>query len=84
MLRNKSDALQVLKNYKSKVENLTEKHIKKLHTDNGKEYMSKKFSNFLREEDITRRLSVEYTPQQNGVVERANRTLMNMARCIML
>jgi len=42
MLRNQSDALQVLKNYKRKVENLTDKRIKKLRTDNAKEYMTKK------------------------------------------
>jgi len=46
--------------------------------------MSKEFNNFLREEDITRQLSVEYTPQQNGIAEQANRTLMEMSRCIML
>jgi len=68
MQRNKSDALQVFKNYKHKVENLTGKRIKKMRTDNGKEYMSKEFNNFLREEGITRQLSVEYTLQQNGVV----------------
>jgi len=53
MLCNKSDALQVFKNYKRKVENLTGKRIKKLRTENGKEYMSKEFSNFLKEEGIT-------------------------------
>jgi len=77
MLRNKSDALQIFKNYKRKVENLTGKRIKKLRTDNGtdKKYTSKEFSNFLRGERIMRRLSVEYTPQ-NGITERANRTLV--------
>jgi len=46
--------------------------------------MFKEFSNFLREEDITRQLSIEYTLQQNDVAERANRTFVEMARCIML
>jgi len=45
MLRNKSD-VQVFKNNKRKVENLIGKRIKKLHTDNGKEYMCKEFCNF--------------------------------------
>jgi len=84
VLRNKSDVLQLFKNYKSKVENLTGKRIKKLRTDNGKEYLSKEFNNFLKEESITRQLSVEYTSQQNGVAERANRTLVEIARYIML
>jgi len=82
MLCNKSDALQVFKNYKHKIENLTGKRIKKLRTDNGKEYMSKEDSNFLREKGITHELNIEYTSQQNGVAERASRTFM--ARCIML
>jgi len=67
MLCNKSDALQIFKNYKCKVKTLTGKRINKLRTDNGKEYMSKEFSNFLGEEGITRQLSVRYTPQKNSV-----------------
>jgi len=46
--------------------------------------MSKEFSNFLREENIIRQLYVEYTSQQNGVAKRSNRTLVGMARSIML
>jgi hypothetical protein len=39
---------------------------------------------FLEAEGISHQLTVEYTPQQNGVAERANRTLVEMARCILL
>jgi len=46
--------------------------------------MSKKFSNILKEEDITHQLNVEYTSQQNGVAEQANRTLVEIAKYIML
>lgn len=84
MLRNRSDVLQAFKDYKRRVENQTGQRIKKLRTDNGREYLSKDFNNFLREEGIQRQLSVEYTPQQNGVAERANRTLVEMARCMKL
>lgn len=84
MLRNRSDVLQAFKDYKRKVENQTGQRIKKLRTDNGREYLSKDFNSFLREEGVQRQLSVEYTPQQNGVAERANRTLTEMARCMML
>lgn len=55
----------------------------KIHTDNGRGYVSNKFQNFLKEEDVVHQLSVEYTPQQNGVAERANHTLVQMARCLM-
>jgi len=46
--------------------------------------MSKEFSNFLREEGITRQLDVEYISQRNGVAERYNCTLVEMAKCIIL
>lgn len=55
-----------------------------MRTDNAKEYTSKEFKRFLEEEGIDIQLTVEYTPQQNGIAERANRTLVEMARCLML
>lgn len=43
--------------------------IKKIHTDNAKEYISKEFNDFFEEEGIKRQLSIEYCPQQNSVAE---------------
>jgi hypothetical protein len=84
MLRNRSDVLEAFKTFKLKAEKQTGQRIKKLRTDNGREYLSNAFKDFLRSEGILHQLSVEYTPQQNGVAERKNRTLVEMARCIML
>lgn len=70
--------------FKSKVEKQLERRIKILRSDNGKEYCSRKFNDFLRSEGIQHHLSVEYTPEQNGVAERRNRTLLDMARCMLL
>ena len=61
-----------------------DQQIKKLRTDNGKEYLSNAFKDFLKSEGISHQLSVEYTPQQNGVAKCKNRTLIEMARYIML
>jgi len=83
-LRNKSDVFQAFKSYKARAEKQTGQRLKKLRTDNGREYLSREFQNFLEEEGIVHQTTVEYTPQQNGVAERANRTLIEMARCIML
>lgn len=83
MLRQRSDVLKAFRNYKRRVEKLTGRHIKKLRTDNGKEYLSNEFKKFLEDEGISRQLSVEYTPQQNGVAERANRTIIEMAKCML-
>lgn len=84
MLRNRSDVLEAFKDYKRKVEKQTGQQIRRLRTDNGREYLSNSFKNFLKAEGIVHQLSVEYTPQQNGVAKRKNRTLVEMARCIML
>ena len=84
ILNKRSDVLQAFKNYKCKMELQTGQKIKKLRTDNGREYLSNEFKTFLQKEGIIHQLTVEYTPQQNGVAERANRTLVEMARCLML
>lgn len=84
MLRQQSNVLTAFKNFKIRVKEKTGCAIKKLKTDNAKEYTSRGFKKFLEDEGIARQLSVEYTPQQNGIAKRANRTLVDMARCLML
>ena len=49
-------------------------------TDNGGEYVSKEFEEFLKYKGIRYELTVPYPPAQNGVAERLNRTLMESAR----
>lgn len=49
-----------------------------------REYLYNNFTNFLKEEGVRHQLSVEYMPQQNGVAERTNHTLVEMARCMIL
>ena len=53
-----------------------------LRSDRGGEYMSSEFNAFLAERGIKHQCTVPYTPQQNGVAERKNRSLMEMARCM--
>lgn len=83
-MKRKNEVLDKFKEFKLEVENFTESKIKCLQTDNGTEYCNEKFSSFLKENGITRRLTVPYTPNQNGVAERKNRTLIEKARCMML
>ena len=54
-----------------------------LRSDNGGEYTSKEFTAFCAQEGITRELTVPYNPQQNGVAERKNRTIVGAARSMM-
>jgi transposase InsO family protein len=51
------------------IENLSERNIKILRSDNGGEYTSKEFVNFCKDVWIKRELTTPYNPQQNGVAE---------------
>jgi transposase InsO family protein len=59
------------------------KKIKCLRSDNGGEFTSKEFIDFCSEHGIKRQFSVARTPQQNGVVERKNKTVQEMARTML-
>ncbi|KAK2355926.1 putative mitochondrial protein [Trifolium repens] len=76
----KSEALSVFKNLKILIEKESEKSIKILRTDGGGEYTSKDFEDFCKDEGITHEVTPPYTPQHNGLAERRNRTVLNMAR----
>jgi transposase InsO family protein len=57
--------------------------IKKIRSDNGAEFKNSQIEGFLEEEGIKHEFSSPYTPQQNSVVERKNRTLLDMARTML-
>jgi len=54
-----------------------------LRTDNGLEFCNSKFEDYLKKFGIERHRTCAYTPQQNGVAERMNRTLMEKVRCLL-
>ena len=62
------------------MENLSEKKIKNLRSDNGGEFTSNEFKDFCKEVGIKRELTTPYNPQKNGVVERKNRSIMEEVR----
>eukprot|EP00253_Pinus_taeda_P008645 PITA_08645 len=70
-------------NFGALVENQSGLHIKFLRIDKGGEYISKEFLRFCRENGIHKQFTARYTPQQNGVAERKNRTIMDMARSML-
>ena len=57
--------------------------IKHIGSDNGTEFKNTGLDDYLDEPGITHELSDPYTPQQNGIVERKNRTLVEMARTML-
>ena len=69
--------------FKNMVETQSGCKIQFLRSDNGKEYTSAKFNQFYEEAGIEHQLTAPYTPEQNGVSERRNRTVMEMARCML-
>lgn len=84
LLEEKSEALTIFKQYFEKTQNRFGTRIKAFRSDRGGEFTSKEFVDFLNANGITIQRTAPYTPQQNGIAERKNRTLMEMARCMML
>ncbi|KAK2407959.1 putative mitochondrial protein [Trifolium repens] len=83
-LQEKSEAFNVFKSFKVRVEKESGKCIQTLRTDRGGEFNSHDFASFCESHGIRRQLTAAYTPQQNGVAERKNRTIMNMVRSMMV
>ena len=69
--------------FKELAENFTECRIKILRSDNGGEYVSNEFNRYLAIHGISRQLTIPDTPELNGVAERMNRTIMEMARAML-
>jgi len=72
----KSETFSKFKEYKALVENYHNTKIKALRSDNGGEYTSDSFSKYLRNSGISHEKTAPYSPEQNGVSERGNRTLI--------
>ena len=83
LLKEKGDAFCKFKNFKAMVEGETGEKIQTFRTDRGGEFLSIEFNSFCEKFGIKRHLTAPYTPQQNGVVERRNRTMMEMTRSVL-
>ena len=69
--------------FKIKIEKEVGISIRALRTDRGGEFTSNEFFKFCTTNGIHRQLTTAFTPQQNGVAERKNRTIMNMVRSLL-
>ena len=83
LMRHKSEAFDKFREYKTEAEKQLGVHIKQLRSDRGGEYLSGEFKSYLAQEGIISQLSSPGTPQQNGVSERRNRTLLDMVRSML-
>jgi transposase InsO family protein len=82
-LQEKSQTQETLKRFLRWAQNEFELRIKKIRSNNGTEFKNSQIEGFLDEEGIMHEFSSPYTPQQNGVVQRKNRTLLDMARTML-
>lgn len=82
-LKKKSDTLCEFKRFVTMIDTQGNGQIRALRTDNGTEYVNKAFNNYLTSKGIVHQTSAPYTPEQNGIAERANRTLIEKSRCML-
>ena len=84
LLAKKSDAAEVIMRWVVMVELQTGKKLKRLRSDNGGEFLSGKFKEWLSERGVVQQTTPSYSPQSNGIAERMNRTLQDKARTMLL
>jgi transposase InsO family protein len=82
-LVHKNEAAGLIKQFVTLVENQLTKKVKAIRSDNGTEFKNVTLDTFCAEKGIERQYSAPRTPQQNGVAERRNRTLIEAARTML-
>ena len=79
-MRWKSETFERFKEFRAEVENQLGKRIKAIRSDRSGKYLLGDFKDYLTKNGIISQLTAPATPQQNGVAERRNRTLLDMVR----
>lgn len=82
-LKHKHEVFEYFRQFKTRIENQSKHQIKALRTNRGGEYIASDFIKFCKEHGIHKQFTTRYMPQQNGVAERKNRTIMEMERSIL-
>nr|GEZ96373.1 zinc finger, CCHC-type [Tanacetum cinerariifolium] len=82
-LKSKDEAFETFKEFKLKVGNQVGKKLKSFRTDRGGEFTSREFTRYCKENGILRQLTSQFSPQQNGIVERMNRSVMSTTRSML-
>ncbi|KAK8913906.1 hypothetical protein KSP39_PZI024435 [Platanthera zijinensis] len=83
LLKDRSELFSVWQTFYNMIKTQFEVSIKFLRSDNAKEYLSHEFSSFCMQHGLLHQTSCVYTSQQNGVAERKNRHLLDVARTLM-
>jgi transposase InsO family protein len=82
-IKEKSDTFDIFKNLCYQLQREKNSVIVRVRSDHGREFENSKFTEFCLNEGIKHEFSSPMTPQQNGVVERKNRTLQESARVML-
>lgn len=83
LIKEKSEVFIVFTKFCALAERQSGHHLRVLRTDGGGEYNSREYDTFYEERDIDHWVTAPYTPQHNGLAERRNRTLLDMARSML-
>jgi transposase InsO family protein len=83
LMSSKDQAMTAFMAFKGRAEAESGRKLRTLRTDHGGEFTARAFLDHCVEEGIQRHLTTPYTPEQNGVVERRNQTIMGMARSML-
>ena len=82
-LHDKTEVAACFKKFAKRAQNEFEVKLKKIRSDNGKEFDNTNIEAYCDEVGIKHEVSATYTPQQNSVVERKNQTLITLARIML-
>ncbi len=84
VLHRKNQVYEKFREWKAAVEKSTGRKVKAIRTDTGREFTSREFESYLTTEGVCHDLTIPNIPEQNGVEERMNRTLVEMARSMLV
>ncbi len=83
-IKHKSETLTCWRIYAERVKNISGSYPRIIRSDNGREYKNNEFDMYLKSIGTERQLTVPYTPEQNGVSERLNKTIFGRARAMLI
>ena len=83
-MKTRAELFSIFTKFPTEIRTQFNTSIRILRSDNAKEYYSMPFSSFMSSHGILHRSSCAYTPQQNGVVQRKNRHLVETVRTLLL
>ena len=83
-MKTRVELFSIFQKFHAEIRTQFKTSIRILKSDNGKKYFSMPFSSFMSSHGILHQSSCVYTPQQNGVAERKNRHLVEIARSLFL